>query len=70
MELEELKCCLYLSCQLPNFALILYDLKEGCVEVTWLVARVAETTKRSIETRAEWSVGKGNTTDSVYLSGR
>ena len=38
MELEELKCRLYLSCQLPNFALILYDLKEGCVEVTWLVA--------------------------------
>ena len=38
MELEELKCRLYLSCQLPNFALILYDLKPGCVEITWLVA--------------------------------
>ena len=32
--------------------------------------RVAETTKGSIEKRAEWSAGKGNTTDSVYLSGR
>ena len=42
MELEELKCRLYLSCQLPNFALILYDLKEGCVEVTWLVATELE----------------------------
>ena len=38
MELEELKCRLYLSCQLPNFALILYDIQEGSLEVTWLVA--------------------------------
>ena len=38
MELEELKRRLCLSCQLPNFALILYNLKPGCVEVTWLVA--------------------------------
>ena len=38
MELEELKCRLYLSCQLPNFALILYSIQEGSLEVTWLVA--------------------------------
>ena len=38
MELDELKRRLCLSCRLPNFALILYDLKPGCVEVTWLVA--------------------------------
>ena len=42
MELEELKHHLCLSCQLPSFALILYDLKEGCVEVTWLVATELE----------------------------
>ena len=42
MELEELKRYLYLSCQLPNFALILYNLKPGCVEVTWLVATELE----------------------------
>ena len=42
MELEELKRRLCLSCQLPNFALILYNLKPGCVEVTWLVATELE----------------------------
>ena len=42
LELEELRHRHTSSCQLPNFALILYDLKEGCVEVTWLVATELE----------------------------
>ena len=38
LELEELRRRFTLSCQLPNFVLILYDLQEGSLEVTWLVA--------------------------------
>lgn len=42
MELEKLKYRLYMSCQLPTYALILCGLKEGCLEVTWLVAAEKE----------------------------
>ena len=43
IELEELKYRLYtMSCPLPTYALILYGLKEGCLEVTWLVAAEKE----------------------------
>ena len=37
-ELEELRCCYTSSYQLPKFALILYKVLEGSLEVTWLVA--------------------------------
>ena len=38
LELEELRHRYILSCQLLDFVLILYDLQEGSLEVTWLVA--------------------------------
>lgn len=38
MELDQLKRRFIQSCQLPDFALILYELQEGSLEVTWLVA--------------------------------
>ena len=37
MELDELKRSFHLICQLPDFAMILYKITEGCLEVTWLV---------------------------------
>ena len=38
LELEELRLRHTSSCQLPIFALILFDIQEGSLEVTWLVA--------------------------------
>ena len=42
LELEELRRRHTSSCQLPNFALILYDIQEGSLKVTWLVATELE----------------------------
>ena len=47
-ELEELRCHFQLRYQLPDFAMILYELQEGSLEVTWLVAKELECLKKDL----------------------
>ena len=47
-ELEELRRHFQLRYQLPDFAMILYELQEGSLEVTWLVAKELQCLKKDL----------------------